>query len=856
MIARDWQRVEALLDEVLELSPAERPGFLNKACADDNGIRAEVESLLACEPEAEEFLRNPALSFSEGLIDSETSDELAGQQIGPYRIVRELGRGGMGDVYLASRADDQYEKEVAIKLVKRGFGTDDIRRRFRHERQILATLDHPNIARLIDGGTTETGLPYFVMEYVDGIALNRYCDERKLNITERLKLFRTVCSAVQYAHQHLVIHRDLKPGNILVTAEGAPKLLDFGIAKVLDPDQSQTSGHTVTELKVMTPEYASPEQVRGEQVTTATDTYSLGVLLYELLTGHRPYRIKSRRPDEVARVICEEEPERPSTAISRVEEEVKSNGASAGAITPESVSTARNEQPEKLRRLLSGDLDNIVLMAMRKEPERRYASVEQFSEDIRRHLEGLPVVAHKDTFSYRTAKFVRRHKASAAAAGFIVLTFVIGVAAIAWEARTARRERDKAQYINTFLQDMLGAAAPDARGTDVKVIDVLNEASKRAKIELADKPEVMADVLLTLGRTYIGLGQYDKAEADLRAAVDASLRANGELHATTATSMGWLGLALAEQGKLTDGEQISRRAVDLQRKLHPQGNEDLGVALYALGYNLISKGEPKAAQPFLQEAAGLIKKHLGETNGYYMTSLVMLGSAHEKAGEVDMAEQLYRQAIDVGGRVEPRYRIYLAQAQLFLGSLLIQKAAYPEAELLLKQSETTYRDVFGGDTNYSVGVVKANLGLLYFLKGDYAKAEDEDRKALDLVRKYLGPESSLTVSTAATLGLTLTREGKATEGEPYLREALEIRKKALPPGDLYISITESSLGECLTAQKRYAEAEPLLIQSYDVMKQTQGEQNPRTLEARERLVKLYASWGKSQLAARFGSASN
>jgi len=757
----------------------------------------------------------------------------------------------MGDVYLASRDDDQYRKEVAIKLVQRGFDTDDIRRRFRHERQILATLDHPNIARLIDGGTTETGLPYFVMEYVDGLPLNRYCDERKLNITERLKLFRTVCSAVHYAHQHLVIHRDIKPGNILVTQEGAPKLLDFGIAKILDPDLSQPAGHTVTELKVMTPEYASPEQVRGEQVTTATDTYSLGVLLYELLTGRRPYRIKSRRPEAVARIICEEEPERPSTAISRVEEAAKSSGASGATVTPESVSAARNEQPEKLRRLLSGDLDNIVLMAMRKEPQRRYASVEQFSEDMRRHLEGLPVIAHKDTFSYRTAKFVRRHKAGVAAAGLILLTLVVGVAATAWQARTVRRERDKAQYINAFLQDMLSAAAPEIKGADIKVIDILNEASKRAKTELADRPEVMADVLMTLGRTYISLGQYAKAEADLRAAVAASLKVNGELHPTTATSLGWLGLALAEQNKLADGEQISRRAVELQRKLHPKGHEDLGVALYGLGYNLIGKGEPKAAQPFLKEASELIKKHLGETHGYYMAALVMLAMSHERAGEADVAEPLYRQAIDVGGRVETRYRIYLAQAQLSLGSLLINKGNYPEAEILLKQSKTIYLDVFGSDKNYSVGFVKANLGWLYFLKGDYAKAEDEDRKALDLIRKYLGPEHSMATGTAATLGLTLTREGKAAEGEPFLREALEIRKKVLPLGEVQVSTTESALGECLAAQGRYVEAETLLLESYKALKSSQGDQNARTIEARTRLIKLYEAWRKPDEAARY-----
>lgn len=822
----EWQRVEEVFLLALEQAAENRVAFLQSACAGDENLRAEVEAMLRSHEQAGDFMEQPAYELNAQLLDQETGALQIGETFGDYKVLSLLGEGGMGEVYLAE--DTKLDRKVALKLVKSGLGRANLLRHFRREEKILAGLTHPNIARLYGGAVSENGIPYFVMEYVEGERLDSYCSARKLRLPERLQLFRKVCSAVSYAHQHLVIHRDIKPANIRVTAEGEPKLLDFGIAKLIDPQTDAIGELTITLQSVMTPEYASPEQVRGEEITTASDTYSLGVVLYEVLTGQRPYRIKTRRPDEMARAISEEEPQRPSTALARGQK-----------------SEIRNQ------RLLRGDLDNIVLMAMRKEPSRRYASVAQFSEDIRRHVEGLPVVARKDTVGYRSAKFIRRHRVGVTAASLVAIAIIAGLIVALWQARQARAQRDVAQRISTFLQDMLGAAAPEVKGVDVKVTDVLSDASIRAKTELADQPQVMADVLMTLGRTYISLGQYLPAEANLRAGLEASLKANGELHSTTATTMGWLGLALANLNKTAEGEQISRKAVDLQRKLHPRGHEDLAYALYALGYNLINKNEAKAAQPYLKEASELVKKHLGETHGAYMTSLVMLALAHERAGEVELAEHLYRQAIEVGGRVEPRYRIYLAQAQFCLGILLTNKAAYPEAEVLFQQSETIYRDVYGGDANYSVGFVKANLGWLYFLEGDYAKAEEEDRRALDLIRKYIGPEHNMAASTAATLGLTLTREGKAAEGEPYLRDALAIRKKILPPGDVVISGTESSLGECLTAQKRYAEAEPFLIDSYNELKAKLGDENKRTVETRQRLVKLYESWEKPDVAARF-----
>ena len=424
------QQLTELLDQALQFPTSERKAFLLSACPDDVELQREAESLIASFEQASGFIEAPVFA---GVDDFPFPDEppMEGRQIGHYKIVRELGRGGMGAVYLAMRADE-YREQVALKIVKRGMDTDFVVRRFRYERQILASLHHPNIARLFDGGTTEEGLPYFVMEYIEGEPIDQYCNHHNLSILERLKLFRTVCAAVHYAHQNLVIHRDLKPGNILITADGTVKLLDFGIAKILNPEISQTVEKTATLMRLMTPEYASPEQVRGELVTTASDVYSLGVVLYELLTGHRPYRITSILPSDIERIICEQEPTRPSTAGMKDE---------GGGMKRKHGLSSFIPHPSSLR----GDLDNIILMALRKEPQRRYASVEQFSEDIRRHLEGLPVSARSDTFSYRAGKFVQRHKAGVAAAALIVLSLIAGLITTVWQARRAQAQQAKAE---------------------------------------------------------------------------------------------------------------------------------------------------------------------------------------------------------------------------------------------------------------------------------------------------------------------------------------------------------------------------------------------------------------------------
>ncbi len=447
MTPERWAQIRQIFEGALERSQRDRAAYLRVMCAGDNDLRREVETLLASHDQSGDFLNAPAVDLNRALLAAE---DLSGEfpripRLGPYELEKRIGRGGMGSVWLARRFDHEYEKKVAIKMVKNGMGTQEILRRFRTERQVLAGLDHPNIAHLIDGGSTPEGLPYLVMEYVEGTPIDQYCESRQIPITERLKLFRRVCAAVQYAHQNLVVHRDIKASNILVTADGTPKLLDFGIAKLLRSEFSTLSAaETRPEMRPMTLDYASPEQVRGEPVSTATDVYSLGVLLYKLLTGKFPYGRGIQSREAMVRAICEMEPPRPSAVILTDEDSAipqatqKMEAAPPAMLAPETREKARR----RLKRKLAGYLDVIILKALRKEPARRYASVEQFSEDIRRYLEGRPVKARSDTFGYRTGKFIRRNTAAVAVAGAAA---VVLVAVTIWSVELARVDKQLLQ---------------------------------------------------------------------------------------------------------------------------------------------------------------------------------------------------------------------------------------------------------------------------------------------------------------------------------------------------------------------------------------------------------------------------
>jgi serine/threonine protein kinase len=599
-------RARDLFAAAVQHPPSERPAFLKGIAAVDPILSQELGRLLADEPEKVTPLEEPTVAQELHPRQTVTTAEpgtrtskaplsrqaqprveaAAGTRVGAYRIVHEIGRGGMGAVYLAVRDDDEFRKRVAVKLLGRGAESEDMVRRFRTERQILAGIDHPHIARLLDGGTSEEGLPYFVMEFIDGLPIDLYCDSHLLSVTERLKLFRQVCSAVQFAHQNLVVHRDIKPKNILVTADGTPKLLDFGIAKLLNPDLSGgVLEVTRLEERLMTPDYASPEQIRGEPITTASDIYSLGVLMYELLTGHRPYRLARRTMSDLTRAICEEDPARPSTIVVEVQTVVGPEDT-ASQITPEAVSRSREGSPERLRRRLAGDLDNIVLMAMRKEPERRYASAEQLSEDIRRHLGGLPVMARKDTVGYRASKFVQRNRAAVVGAALVAISLLAGVVVSTWLALVAseqrdaaRREAEKAQQINAFVQEMLSAADPSRGsdgGRDVTVVQVLERAAALAEIDLSSQQEVQAAVKNAIGGAYFGLGLYDSAESLLRTALGSQERLLGAEHPDVALTRARLASLLATKGDLATAEPMYRESLRVLKAAY--GAEHLEVA--------------------------------------------------------------------------------------------------------------------------------------------------------------------------------------------------------------------------------------------------------------------------------------
>jgi tRNA A-37 threonylcarbamoyl transferase component Bud32 len=503
--AEQHQRLKEVFEAALPLSAEQRARFLGKACGDDDEVRREAESLLAAHDAAGSFIESPAVAAAPALGD----DPLLGRTLGPWRLVGEIARGGMGVVYRAVRDDASFDKEAAVKLLPADVGTSLALSRFRAERSILARLDHPGIARLLDGGTAPDGRPYYVMELVEGEWIDRYCDHRALDVRERLRLFAAVCDAVHYAHQNLVLHRDLKPGNILVTADGRPRLLDFGIAKLLDPEDESAREATVTELRALTPRYASPEQVTGASLTTASDVYSLGVLLYELLSGRPPYEIRTRSPEELVRVVCREEPDRPSAALRRT-------ASSAGTPPPLSAPAPRWPiEPQEIE----GDLDWIALKALRKEPERRYASARELAEDVRRHLDGRPVLARPDTFGYRAGKLVRRHRVATAGVSLALAAVVLGLLVSAWQWRRAeaahaeaeRRFEDVRRLAGGLLFEVHDAIERLPGSTPVRAL-IVNRGVEYLDRLAASSPSPALQAELAAG--YIRLGDVQGRSGD------------------------------------------------------------------------------------------------------------------------------------------------------------------------------------------------------------------------------------------------------------------------------------------------------------------------------------------------------
>jgi serine/threonine protein kinase/tetratricopeptide (TPR) repeat protein len=849
MRSEEWRKVEELLDAALELEPDERRRFLEEAGALAPDVRREVESLLACEAGADGFLEAPALALSADFFDEENlADARAGQTFGRYRIIREIGRGGMGTVFLAERADGEFEQRVALKVVRRSFADTELARRFRRERQILASLNHPNIARLLDGGVSDDGEPFLAMEYVEGSRIDAYADAHNLSTVERLRLFRKVCAAVQYAHQNLIIHRDLKPSNILVTADGMPKLLDFGIAKLLDADADGEGAQTVTELRVMTPEYASPEQLRGRSVTTATDVYSLGVVLYELLTGRRPYRVRSRKPDDVARAICEQEPERPSDAISDFgmrSADLKTDESKASFHLPSSNPKSEIRNPKSLR----GDIDNIVLMAMRKEPARRYASVAQLSEDVRRHTDGLPVIARKDTFKYRASKFVRRNKAGVAAAALVLLILVGGIVAVAWQAKVAKeqarvaaQERDKARVeaakaerINAFLQSIFASADPSwyssGRGQrgEVKVVDVLEQTGRRIDTELKDEPEIRAELHHTIGTTYQALGQYDTARTHFRASLDAYRALYGERHPKVAEALYYLGAS--ETGRdSAAANALFRQSLELFHAVDPK-NTNVAYLMHDFAATLLGAGETAAAEQTAREGLELSRQKYGEEHMLTCSFLSILGRIYEYRGDLLQAETSYQTVLAIAKRIPDAQPSELME---HLGHLSFHRGDF-------KQAEAQYREALDiarrtrNETHPQNAHLLLRLAEALYAQGAYTDAETEAASALDLLRRIGNRSFNRQIRGLSLLTLVHAKTGRHARAASLLREALAAFDSA-PDDERYWD--EGLLGEALIATGREAEATRLLLKRHAFFARTYGEQNPEALSTRKQLERL------------------
>ncbi|MBA3272707.1 MAG: protein kinase, partial [Chthoniobacterales bacterium] len=651
--AERYARVQQLFDAAADLPPSARTAFLDAECGDDASIRHEVESLLDSDACSDSFGEEPVFEVPRDLFNEAVEDHVAGQHFGPYEVIREIGRGGLGAVYLAIRSDGEYRKEVALKLIRRGLDTDDILRRFRNERQILAQLDHPNIARLIDGGTTDNGLPYFVMEYVKGEPITAYCDTYKLSTKQRLELFRKVCAAVTYAHQNLVIHRDLKPSNILVTSDGEAKLLDFGIAKLVAADDDLLLTQTAPGQRAMTPDYASPEQIKGERITTASDVYSLGVLLYELLTGTKPYRLNTRTTEELSRAITDQEPQRPSAAAA----------------------------PD--RAALDGDLDNIVLMAMRKEPARRYSSAAALAEDIRRYQGGLTVSARPSTFRYRAGKFIRRHSAGVAAAALVLLAIVAGLIATLWQAGVARAAQARAEkrfndvrtLANSFLFEFspkienLPGSMPARQLLVTRALEYLDSLSQEAagdlqlQSELAKAYEKVGDVQGNPQTANIGdldgaLESYNKAQAIRRRLLEAQPN-NAEKQADLAGNLEVAANINLNGGEFDKAGASFTEALQLRERVVAQTPRDfaaranLGRALRTSGYVPFYSSENDKAMEFYRRSMAVFAElsaeapddalvNMGHANAY-----LDIGESYGFLEQQAQAEEYLQKGLDM-----------------------------------------------------------------------------------------------------------------------------------------------------------------------------------------------------------------
>jgi serine/threonine-protein kinase len=804
-----WARIDALFDVALDCSPYERRDFLDDAC-DDPEIRKVVLELLAATESEEAFLdvpvgqRSGALwdDFADHLTDRDARAPAEEDRIGPYRLLEAVGHGGSSVVYRAERTDGAFDQTVAVKLLTARTDSRRVLERFEHEQQVLADLAHPHVARLYDGGATEAGRPYLVMEYVDGTPLDRYCDENRLSVEERLRLFATVAETVHHAHRNLVVHRDLKPSNILVPeVDGRPQptLLDFGIAKILD---ETAPGLTRTGERWMTPEYAAPEQVKGEAITTGTDVYQLGVVLYELITGHRPYRARGRSVYEIERAVCEEAPTPPSTVVTQPRDDDTPPGA---------LSHARATDPATLRRTLRGDLDAIVLKALRKEPAARYASAEALVDDVRRHLDGRPVRARRGSWGYYARKFVARH-ASAVAGAAAILLLVLGFGLyhtqrLAAERNRAQREAQTSEAVTSFLVDLFRQSSPYVTPTDTTTLrDFLAGGAEEVE-RLSGQPAIQARLFATLGEVHQNLGRYERSERLLERALSLERRVHGNRHPETAAALERLAWTLKDVGAYERADSLLARSLSI---LRASGGPD---SLRALAYNgrgviAFEQSRYDAAETWHRRALALRRQLYPDGAPPLAYSLYNLAVTRHEQDAHDEAERLYREALAVARTHLPPKHPETTRILGDLGRLLMETGRYDEAAPFLTDVLAVNRDVLGPD-HPRIPIDLNNLASLYARDGDPAAAEPLFREALQRRRDQLGASHPYVATSLNNLAYTLKEQGDLEAAIPLYREAVAVAENALGPEHVHTSIFRYNLGTMLHQTGRSEEAERL-----------------------------------------------
>jgi serine/threonine protein kinase len=828
MTPERWAAAQQLFEAALALPDEARTAYVDGAAADAD-LAALVRGMLAAD--AEEHAGAGLADVVSRAVEEVTAARATPlvERLGPYRIASMLGEGGMGAVYLAERDDDEFLQQVAVKVV-RGLLDPERVRQFRNERQILAWLEHPNIARLLDGGTTDDGLPYLVMEHVQGVPIDRHCDAHRLSVAARLRLFLTVCGAVSHAHRSLIVHRDIKPSNILVTAAGVPKLLDFGIARLALDGAATESGITRAGGRMMTPDYASPEVVRGGQVTTSADVYALGVLLYELLTGRRPLRFATMSSVEIERVVCHVEP--PVASHAAVEDVAVAGGAATER------AAARQTTPAKLAGELHGDLDAILAMAMAKDPGRRYPSVDALAADLEHYLAARPILARPATWTYTATRFVARHRWSVAAGAAVVL--VIPAAAIVLSVQAARlaeerdrtaRERDTAQQVVGFLTGLFEVSDPDTgAGASVTARELLDRGAERVDSELAGQPVVQARLLGTIGGVYGSLGAYDRAAALLERALDLRRATLGAEHADTATSMEALAAAYRELTRFDEAEALHREALAIRRKAYGDDHPDTASAFNNLAALLHDEGDFAGAEPFYRLALAATEKRLGRRHPDYAVQVNSLASLLEDWGRLADAEPLLQTSLDVRRAAFGPDHPAVAQAIHNLARVELALGQQARAEARAVEALAIRRKILPADHPE----IAASLSLLGELRAADQPAEAERllTDALEMQRRTQGPTHPQVAATLLKLSALALTRSRPADAESLARAAVDIRAARLPDGHWLRAMGEVTRAEALLALGRPEDTAPWLSHAAAVLGRLLGEGDARAQAAR------------------------